>query len=407
MDVVDMAQKAVSAVIQGEMSFCKFMSANDSGESGAHQVGFLISLHAKEMMFTDDEMRENDILKKTVKVNWQNGEIITESVFTWYKSKHEIRLTRFGRDFPFIDPKYTGALFVLVRNGIQNFSAYILNSDDDIQQFLDAFGMTPAETNHLINASNISDSFKEDIEIKNFISQIHGDFPASEVMSHEARIIIYSLFFNKPLTDSQKDSEKIAHLISSNPDKILLQWTNTEFRLFRALEDAKYGDQIKRGFSSVDEFIEVANKVLNRRKSRAGKSLEHHLAAIFDSCKIKYTPQAVTEGNKRPDFIFPSIEDYHNAEFSIEHLCSLAAKTTCKDRWRQILNEGNRFKGRNKYLCTLQQGISSAQMDEMEAEKVILVVPKPYISSYPSDRQDRIWTISKFIDFVKEMEDIK
>ena len=93
--------------------------------------------------------------------------------------------------------------------------------------------------------------------------------------------------------------------------------------------------------------------------------------------------------------------------FSVDKLCTLAAKTTCKDRWRQILNEANRLRDKNKYLCTMQQGISSAQMDEMQAEKVILVVPKPFISSYPKDKQDRIWTISKFVDYVKEMEGIK
>ena len=71
----------------------------------------------------------------------------------------------------------------------------------------------------------------------------------------------------------------------------------------------------------------------------------------------------------------------------------LAAKTTCKDCWRQVINEADRLRGKNKYLCTLQQGISTAQMDEMESEKVISVVLKPYIASYPRDRQDRIWTI--------------
>ena len=58
------------------------------------------------------------------------------------------------------------------------------------------------------------------------------------------------------------------------------------------------------------------------------------------------------------------------------------------------------------YLCTMQQGISAAQMDEMQAEKVILVVPKEYIRTYPADRQDRIWTISKFVQYVREMEDL-
>jgi type II restriction enzyme len=69
-----------------------------------------------------------------------------------------------------------------------------------------------------------------------------------------------------------------------------------------------------------------------------------------------------------------------------------------------VINEADRLRGKNKYLCTLQQGISTAQMDEMEAEKVILVVPKPYIASYPRDRQDRIWTIGKFISYVQEVE---
>ena len=55
----------------------------------------------------------------------------------------------------------------------------------------------------------------------------------------------------------------------------------------------------------------------------------------------------------------------------------------------------------------MQQGISSAQMDEMQAEKVILVVPKPYIKAYPRDRQERIWTVGRFVSYVKEMEGLQ
>ena len=97
-------------------------------------------------------------------------------------------------------------------------------------------------------------------------------------------------------------------------------------------------------------------------------------------------------------------KEYHDMAFSVENLCTLAAKTTCKDRWRQILNEADRLRDENKYLCTMQQGISSAQMDEMQAENVVLVVPEPYIVSYPKDRRDRIWTIGQFVDYVKKME---
>lgn len=217
------------------------------------------------------------------------------------------------------------------------------------------------------------------------------DFPLSEDMSAAAR-------------DIQNRVYDHLEFIRTNPDRKIIDWTNTEYALFRAIEHARYGDAIARGFASVDEFITMANMVLNRRKSRAGKSLEHHLSAIFDGNEIIYTAQAVTEGNKKPDFIFPSQESYHDMTFPTDKLISLAAKTTCKDRWRQVINEADRLRDRPKYLCTLQQGISPAQMDEMQSENVILVVPRQYITTYPADRQDRIWTLSKFVSYVREVE---
>ena len=61
----------------------------------------------------------------------------------------------------------------------------------------------------------------------------------------------------------------------------MINWTDEEFKLFRAVENVEYGGFLRRGFDSVDDFTALANRVLNRRKSRAGKSLEHHLAALF------------------------------------------------------------------------------------------------------------------------------
>ena len=190
----------------------------------------------------------------------------------------------------------------------------------------------------------------------------------------------------------------------SNPDRKIIEWTDTEYKLFRALEHYRYGEMIRTGFSTVEDFIEVANQVLNRRKSRAGKSLEHHISAIFDANNIEYEEQVRTEGNKRPDFIFPSGRAYHDLSFPVDRLISLASKTTCKDRWRQVINEADRLRDKNKYLLTLQQGISTPQLMEMEEERVILVVPRPYIASYPREQQPKIWSIKKFVDYVKEAE---
>lgn len=386
----ELVTKAVEAVLSGKSAYCKFLSANDSGETGGHQSGILISKTAKDMLYTEQELRENHILKKTGTIKWQD-DFSTNCTFTWYESKNELRITGFGRGFELLRPEYTGALFVLIKESEEAYFGYLFNTDEDIQEFLDSFGLTPAETNRPIELDRVNPELMEKQAIDTFIGGLKVDFPTSQEMSSAARLIQYQVYLNR-------------HLILADPDTMLLKWTEEEYRLFRAIEHARYGETVSKGFASVDDFIALANQVLNRRKSRAGKSLEHHLAAIFDENKIEYAPQATTEGNKKPDFLFPSEEAYHDMTFDIDKLCTLAAKTTCKDRWRQILNEADRLRDENKYLCTMQQGISSAQMDEMQAEKVILVVPKLYITAYPKDRRDRIWTVGRFVGYIKEME---
>lgn len=383
------ANQAIESVLNSQQAYCKFLSANDSGATGGHQSGILVSKSAKDMMFAQALENEN-ILKRTVEIQWQN-DLRTESSFTYYSSKNEIRITKFGRSFPFLNPEQTGALFVFTRQSADQYSAFFLETEDDIEQFLSAFGIGPTETNHMIDTSAVLPETQERIAIQKFIDILTVEFPLSDVMSAAAR-------------DIQNRVYNHLEYIRTNPDRKIIEWTNTEYALFRAIEHARYGDKISHGFATVDEFITMANMVLNRRKSRAGKSLEHHLSAIFDGNDIQYTAQAVTEGNKKPDFLFPSQAAYHNATFPTDKLISLAAKTTCRDRWRQVINEADRLRGLPKYLCTLQQGISPAQMDEMQAENVILVVPRPYIVSYPADRRDRIWTVTKFVDYVREVE---
>ena len=382
--------QAIKSVLNGEKGFCKFLSANDTGATGGHQSGILISKSAVEMMFSTQELAQTGIPKRTIKIRWQD-DFETESCFTYYESKNELRITRFGRGFPFLKPEQTGALFVFTKQTDIDYSGYFLETDDEIEEFLDTFGISPTETNSLIDIQRVSAETQEKLSIQEFINNLDVDFPASDVMSAAARAI------------EEKTYDHIEY-IRLNPDEKIISWTNMEYTLFRALEYARYGEIITKGFQSVDEFVRVANVVLNRRKSRAGKSLEHHLSAIFDGNCIEYSSQAVTEGNKKPDFLFPSQEAYHDHGFSVDYIVSLAAKTTCKDRWRQVLNEADRLRDKPKYLCTLQQGISGAQMDEMQAENVILVVPKPYIATYPKDRRDRIWTLARFVQYVKMIE---
>lgn len=387
------ATQAIQAVLGSRRSYCKFLSANDTGLTGGHQAGIYISKPSIPIMFDEPGVKGAN-KEKWAKIKWQ-GDFETDTRFIYYGqgTRNEYRITNFGRGFPFLRPEYTGALFVLTMSDEENYQGYVLDREEEIEQFLGAFGLSPAETNRLIDAGQLQTATQEQIAIQEFIASLTVDFPLSEEMSAAARDIQNRVY------------NHLEH-IRTDPDRKIIEWTNTEYTLFKAIENARYGDTIARGFTSVDEFTVMANMVLNRRKSRAGKSLEHHLTAIFDGNDIIYTPQAVTEGNKKPDFIFPSQTAYHDMTFPTDKLISLAAKTTCKDRWRQVITEADRLRDKPKYLCTLQQGISPAQMDEMQTENVILVVPKPYIATYPRDRQDRIWTLSKFVNYVREVEGV-
>ena len=387
----NIASKVIADTANSERIFCKFLSANDTGETGGHQSGIYIPKNSVPLIFDTPGIKGQN-KEEFNKIKWQD-DFETDAHFKYYGqgTRNEYRITGFGRNFPFLKPDYTGSLVVILKQKDSSYKGYVLETEGEIEYFLDYFGITPTETNCLLNTVLPSLDEKENIAIQEFIKTLTTDFPTSEQMSLAAQRIQNFVF----------DHEENIQL---RPDDKLLDWTEVEYRLFRAIEHERYGVLIKNGFSDVEKFIELANQVLNRRKSRAGKSFEHHLSSLFTGNSITFTPQAVTEGNKKPDFIFPSVESYHDASFPVDKLASLAAKTTCKDRWRQVLNEADRLRSKNKFLCTLQQGISSAQLEEMKSEKVVLVVPEKYIKTYPEKYQNDIWTVKKFIEYIKEIE---
>jgi len=77
----------------------------------------------------------------------------------------------------------------------------------------------------------------------------------------------------------------------------------------------------------------------------------------------------------------------------------VGVKTTCKDRWRQVLSEAKRIK--EKHIMTVQQGISKKQLNEMKSAGVQLVVPRDYHGQYP--RSDmRLLDIEEFVSLVRK-----
>jgi type II restriction enzyme len=387
----DIVNLAIESVNKSKSSFCKFISANDAGTTGGHQEGFYIPKNSISLIFETPGVKgENK--ERFVTIKWQN-DFETQSRFIYYGqgTRNEYRLTRFGRGFPFLTDNNVGDLFILSHILDDYYEGFVLQSDDDIEEFFADFNMSSNETNRLIEKRITITAEDKLLQcFKLYLSTLSVNFPATIELANNARNCYTKSFNIKPTQ------------IIANPDNELLNWLNAEYQLFKTIENDRYGERIKTPFVTVEELVDCANTILNRRKSRAGKSLEHHLAEVFTSFNLKYQTQVVTEENKKPDFIFPNIEAYQNSEYDESKLVFLASKTTCKDRWRQILNEADRIK--EKHLFTLQQGISKNQLSEMYNAGVRLVVPKPYISSFPDDYKDKILSLDTFLTHVNSTQ---
>lgn len=187
------------------------------------------------------------------------------------------------------------------------------------------------------------------------------------------------------------------------PDEALWAWLDVEERLFRALERVIIGERLDRGFESVDDFLGYSLSAQNRRKSRMGHALENHLAAVFDREGVRYSAQVRTEGNRTADFVFPGATEYRDPGFPTPRLTVLAAKSTCKDRWPQVLADADRVS--TKHLCTLDIALSGLQLRDMMSKQIIPVMPTRVRAGYVNvPAGDAILSVGEFVELARGRE---
>lgn len=188
-------------------------------------------------------------------------------------------------------------------------------------------------------------------------------------------------------------------------DDRLIARRKCEFELFKSVENAVELREVSVGFSSVEEFVRKANSILQRRKSRSGKSLELHVLEILleegltEGTHFQYQPES--ENGERPDFLFPSETEYKNAAFPVDKLRMLGIKTTLKDRWSQVVKEAARVQ--SKHLLTLQEGLSLSQFRAIQEAKIKLVVPASLVRAYHEDIQPELITLESFVREIKSL----
>jgi len=191
-------------------------------------------------------------------------------------------------------------------------------------------------------------------------------------------------------------------------DAALVAWMEREEQLFRRLERRIVAERISTGFQAadgadVDGFLSFSLGVQNRRKARAGQALENHLEAVFKAHLIRYARGAETENRNRPDFLFPGQVEYRDPSFPAARLTMLGAKSTLKDRWRQVLSEATRIE--TKHLLTLEPGVSENQTDEMRAKLLQLVVPRSLHETYRPPQQVWLMDLAGFLQIVRNRQE--
>lgn len=377
--------------------YIKYLSGNDTLANGTHQAGPYLPKSVVFSLFPSlpgskdlnpriefpARIDSASDIERTVTAIWYNNRILNQG------TRNEARITNWGgAASPLLDPESTGSLCVLAFQQDPGYDSAFCrvwvcqdSSEEELLQERLRQSIEPG-TWLFLCADGSGKSLLPHWESKE-CTPLPTDFPTVNWHSFpdSAELVDWSIQ-RRPMP-------------GATPDHRLLKRRTCEFLAYQVLEERAVLPRVREGFHSVEAFVSYAGAVTNRRKSRSGRSLELQLARVFGEEALTYSYGEVSEANKRPDFLFPSAAAYQDSAFPSERLRMLGVKTTCKDRWRQVLNEADRIP--EKHLLTLQEGVSVNQHAEMVAAGIRLVVPRELHSTYPASVRAGLTTLESFV----------
>lgn len=147
-------------------------------------------------------------------------------------------------------------------------------------------------------------------------------------------------------------------------------------------------------FPKIDALLLSAAQ---QRKSRAGYSFEHHIEAMLADGSVPFEKQVVLEAKKRPDFILPSKALYESATRQHDEALVLSAKTTLRERWKQV---GGEMRDCDLYLATVDESIAVNAIKDMASQGIRLVVPESLKNSDTTEykAQDSVVSFKDFFE---------
>ncbi|MBV1705070.1 MAG: type II restriction endonuclease [Hyphomicrobiales bacterium] len=374
--------------------FAKRLSGNDTLANGSHQAGpYVPRAFAFKAFPALAEARDGNG-EAPFDLALDSHGSGRDARLVWYNNKlrggsrNECRITRLGgASSPLLDPESTGALavFTFAGGGDARCRSWLCDGlDADL--FEEAFGEVAPGEGLDLSAGQAEMRFGGADPCRLRPDEIPAAwllrFPSGE--------------------DMLRMSVERARAHGAGPDERIVKRRNCEHALFSCVEEAVFAPRVARGFADLASFVATAQSLLQARRSRGGNSLELHFREVLVEEGFRrgetFEFRPVVEVNRRPDFLFPSRAAYEDPMFAATRLRMLAVKSTCRDRWRQALNEASRV--RVKHVLTLQRGVSVAQHDEMRESGIVLVVPKPLHRAFAEEIRPKLLGVA---DFLREL----
>ena len=187
----EILNRAIAKVQNSKHAFCRFITANDTGKNGSHQAGFYIPKCAALLLF-DTPGIKGENKDKFVEVKWQD-DFTTESRFIYYGqgTRNEYRITRFGKNFPFFEEDNVGDLLIITQYSETDYYGFILQTDQDIDDFFAYFNLSPEMTNQLIDVTQANIPEKQlEKGIQELVAR-YTDFPETRQMAEFALSLIH------------------------------------------------------------------------------------------------------------------------------------------------------------------------------------------------------------------------
>jgi EcoRII C terminal/Restriction endonuclease EcoRII, N-terminal len=370
--------------------FAKRLSANDTAATGGHQAGFHLPNALAFRLYPELRHGANPRVELPIRT-LSHGHEAPGAHLTYYnqRTRNECRVTGLGgRGGPLLDPDNTGALLIVafdpVGHGAEAWVARTISDEQAAEAVIGEIEPGIARWRSIDDLGQL---------------QVFEDSPAGRCGG--AHDTLPGRWLTRFPTPGELSDEAIRRVPgrTGDLDALLIARHRCEYSLFRAVEEVHAAAGISAGFDSVGDFLATAQSVLQRRKSRAGLSLELQVAAILRAQRVPFERGAVIEGNHRPDFLFPSSDRYSEAPFGAEDVRMLAVKSTLRDRWRQVLREADKIPV--KHLLTLDQGVSESHMHEITDAGVVLVIPRPMLRQYPLAARPLLTTFKEFVALVR------